>query len=136
MVIWTDHAAVCADRRGDEDPVVGKNTHWRIEVAEHKTGNLDPVELVWSDVFMRLVKAWISRRGLKQSDAPFEKSAQWPKLKTLLWKILEDKQLLERTRGRLMANDFRRYAVKQIFDSGKDLGESDFQFKTSLHYMD
>ena len=35
-----------------------------------------------------------------------------------------------------MANDFRRFAVKQIFDSGKDLGESDFQFKTSLHYMD
>ena len=136
MVIWTDHAAVCTDRRGDKDPVVRKNTMWRIEVAEHKTGNLGPVELVWSDVFMRLIKAWISRRGLKQSDAPFEKSADWAKLKTLLWKILEDKQLLERTRGRLMANDFRRFAVKQIFDSGKDLGESDFQFKTSLHYMD
>ena len=132
MVIWTDHAAVCADRRGDEDPVVGKNTHWRTEVAEHKTRNMGRVELVWSDVFMRLVRAWISRRGLKQSDAPFKKSAEWPKLKTLLSKMVDGK-LLSRTRGRLMANDFRRYAVKQIFDSGKDLGESDFQFKTSLH---
>ena len=137
MVIWRDHSAVCVDRqealdRGEDDHVVGNSTDWRFEVHHHKTGNVGHVELVWSDIFMKMVRSWISKLGLKQTDAPFENAAKWPKVKRLIWKIV-NKQLLEKTRGRLRAYDFRRLAIKKIFDSGTDLGESNFQFKTSLH---
>ena len=137
MVIWRDHRSVCDLRQaaldnGEDDHVVGNSTDWRFEVHHHKTGNVGHVELVWSDIFMKMVRSWISKLGLKQTDAPFENAAKWPKVKALIWKIV-DKQLLEKTQSALRANDFRRLAIKKIFDSGTDLGESNFQFKTSLH---
>ena len=136
MVIWRDHRSVCDLRQaaldnGEDDHVVN-TTDWRFEVHRHKTGNVGHVELVWSDIFMKMVRSWISKLGLKQTDAPFENAAKWPKVKALIWKIV-DKQLLEKTQDSLRANDFRRLAIKKIFDSGTDLGESNFQFKTSLH---
>lgn len=79
-----------------------------------------PLELVWSEKFHQLVMNWITRNGLKNKDKPFETSADWRKLFTFL------KSFLPNIPQNLGLKDFRRLAIKKIFDSEEDIGKKNF----------
>ena len=79
-----------------------------------------PLELVWSEKFHQLVMNWITRNGLKNKDKPFETSADWRKLFTFL------KSILPNIPQNLGLKDFRRLAIKKIFDSEEDIGKKNF----------
>lgn len=96
-----------------------KPSKWRIQIRDHKTGNVSGIELVWSDKFFKIVKAWMSKNGLNKSKRPFKDQADWRKLSTVLEKLVPE--LFALTRGNLGLKDFRRLAIKKIFESGKDI---------------
>ena len=62
---------------------------------------------------------FISRNGLKNKEPAF-KNATWSKLFSLL------KSILPNLPKNLGLKDFRRLAVKKIFDSGEDIGKKNF----------
>ena len=59
----------------------------------------------------------MSRNGLKNKDRPFLGSANWKKLFTFL------KSILPNLPENLGLKDFRRLAIKKIFDSKEDIGK-------------
>ena len=73
-------------------------------------------------LFVLVVRTWISRLGYRQENQPFS-AATWPKLRNIMCRMVNP-TLMARTRGRLMANNFRRLAIKKIFDSQSQVGES------------
>ena len=76
--------------------------------------------MVWSKKFHQLVINWMSRNGLKNKDRPFLGSANWKKLFTFL------KSILPNLPANLGLKDFRRLAIKKIFDSKEDIGKKNF----------
>ena len=123
MVSYGDHQAHCKEREtaisAGQDEVQMKPSKWRIQIRDHKTGNVSGIELVWSDKFFKIVKAWMSKNGLNKSKRPFKDQADWRKLSTVLEKLVPE--LFALTRGNLGLKDFRRLAIKKIFESGKDI---------------
>ena len=124
MVCYEDHRAHCKQREiamkeGKKD-TAEKSSQYRIQIHNHKTGNVSGIELVWSDTFYQIVINWISTFGLNKSDKPFLLHAEWRKLSSLLRKLV-DPEIFALTKGNLGLKDFRRLAVKKILESGKEV---------------
>ena len=124
MVSYGDHQAHCKERQtamsAGQEEVQMRPSKWRIQIRDHKTGNISGIELVWSDKFFKIVKAWMSKNGLNKSKRPFQDQANWRKLSALLQQLVSA-ELFALTRGNLGLKDFRRLAIKKIFESEKDI---------------
>ena len=124
MVVYRDHKSYCKERETALLNGVLDNfedtERWRILVRVHKTSSKGKIEHQWSQQFYQMVITWLGEKGFKQNDQPFEKAAEWRILKGILGKIV-DRQLMDRTNGKLGLNDFRRLANKKIIDSGVDV---------------
>jgi hypothetical protein len=121
MVVYRDHKLDCKERvtalsNGVDDQFEDTDA-WKIVIRDHKTGSKGHIELQWPEVFYQMVITWLGDKGLKNNDRPFEKAAEWRILKGILGKIV-DQKLMDRTNGKLGGKDFRRLAIKKIFDSG------------------
>ena len=77
---------------------------------------------MWTKKFHQLVMNWISRNGKSGADQPFRKTADWKKLHIFLKKVIPN------VPENLGLKDFRRFAIKRIFDSEKDIGKKNFYF--------
>ena len=124
-VVYPDHKENCKDRLaslalGEQEREVGETTQHRMEIAEHKTGQVEGVELCWDDFFLKLVRSWISSLGLAQQSCPFKKVGFWHKMVRMMKKIVSS-DLWNQTKGQMKAFDLRRLAIWKIFQSGSDL---------------
>lgn len=124
MVSYLDHRAHCKERESALKEGAQENDdmqrQWRIVIRNHKTGHIGEIELVWSDVFHKIVINWISTKGLTKQVKPFHTLADWRKLSSLLKKMV-DPELFALTKGNLGLKDFRRLAIKKIMESDQEV---------------
>ena len=69
LVIYKSHKENCQERiktiqSGGKDDFTPTNA-WEIEQKQHKTDSIGAIQLVWPNDFYKLVKNWISVKGLK-----------------------------------------------------------------------
>ena len=121
IVTWKDHRALCAPSNpnpGFEEPRELSFPKWRIKCGNHKTGlkGNRPVYLIWSDSFRQKVLDFVSRHGIHNREQPFA-GIDWSKVKSLFWKMVDDPALLQSTKGKFGAREFRRMEIQKVLTS-------------------
>ena len=125
IVTWEDHRALCAPSNpipGFEEPRELSIPKWQIRCTHHKTGQKGPVYLIWSDSFRKKVLDYVGRHGIHNREQPFA-GITWSKIKGLFWWVINDPALLQSTKGKFGAREFRRMYIQKVLNSNASAEE-------------